>query len=222
MLHKIFDHLGDVERQGSLANKMRQKRFAEFTRFRTLVADDSGERLTLLDVGGTSNYWEQMGTLDDANLAITTLNLEPQPDPDQRLTTEVGSALELPYADNRFDIVFSNSVIEHVGGKANRIQMAKEVERVASRGYFVQTPNRWFPIEPHFHRLACHPIMPESVRVRSLAKKPGFNAEIATQEIREIELMNKREVQELFPGARIAVERVFGLTKSFMALKSLR
>lgn len=53
------------------------------------------------------------------------------------------------YSDKSFDIVFSNSVIEHLYTKENQISMAKEVNRVG-KNYFIQTPNYWFPIEPHW------------------------------------------------------------------------
>ena len=54
----------------------------------------------------------------------------------------------LPFPDKSFDVVFSNSVIEHLGDPRKHEQYAREIARVGVR-YFVQTPNRWFPIEPH-------------------------------------------------------------------------
>ncbi len=55
---------------------------------------------------------------------------------------------QLPFGDREFDIAFSNSVIEHVPPEL-QAAFAAEVSRVADR-YFVQTPNRYFPIEPHY------------------------------------------------------------------------
>lgn len=54
----------------------------------------------------------------------------------------------LPFADDTFDIVCSNAVLEHVGGAAQRIAFLKEQLRVA-RSLFMTVPNRWFPIEHH-------------------------------------------------------------------------
>lgn len=60
-----------------------------------------------------------------------------------------GDARELPFPDNSFDYVFSNAVIEHVGGRDGARKMLAESARVAKVGAFHTTPNRWFPIETH-------------------------------------------------------------------------
>ena len=60
----------------------------------------------------------------------------------------VSSGAQLPFADNEFEIGFSNATIEHVGAYAQQAMFLKELTRVARR-VFLSTPNRWFPLELH-------------------------------------------------------------------------
>lgn len=100
--------------------------------------------------------------------------------------------------------------------------MAAEVQRVGRR-YFVQTPNRRFPIEPHF-LMPLFQWWPESLRAKTLTHMPlgwlpraeSYESALAT--VRSIRLLSGREVQSLFPKSRIYRERLFGLTKSFVAI----
>ena len=59
-----------------------------------------------------------------------------------------GDACALPFADGEFDVVFSNAVIEHVGGRERQQRFVSEALRVG-RSVFVTTPNRRFPVEVH-------------------------------------------------------------------------
>lgn len=59
-----------------------------------------------------------------------------------------GDACALPFPDDAFDIVFSNAVIEHVGGRERQQAFVGEALRVG-RHVFLTTPNRWFPLEVH-------------------------------------------------------------------------
>lgn len=60
----------------------------------------------------------------------------------------------LPFADNAFDIVYSNAVLEHVGSRLKQKKFISELCRVAPRR-FLAVPNRRFPIEPH----TCLPLV---------------------------------------------------------------
>ena len=92
---------------------------------------------TVLDIGGSYKNWSYL--VDGPKL--TLLNLGPRP---ENLPTHVqyvrGDARKLPFDDNSFDVVYSNSVIEHVGSKSDQMEMAKEMMRVG-KGYYCQTPN---------------------------------------------------------------------------------
>ncbi len=65
-----------------------------------------------------------------------------------RIAYVQGDACALPFADGSFDVVHSNAVIEHVGGRDRQEAFVREALRVGRR-VFVTTPNRWFPVEVH-------------------------------------------------------------------------
>ena len=65
-----------------------------------------------------------------------------------RIAYVQGDACALPFPDGSFDVVHSNAVIEHVGGRDRQEALVREALRVGRR-VFVTTPNRWFPIEVH-------------------------------------------------------------------------
>jgi len=154
-------------------------------------------------------------------LALTLINvMEQQPLPTVKVI--VGDACDLGrFADRSFDIVFSNSVLGHVGGWERQKQMAGEIRRVGQR-YFVQTPNQRFPIDwrtlvPFFHWLS------PSVQSWWLQTIPigrygrAANADEAMILATRVRNLVSREVQELFPEAEVLRERVLGFTKSFIA-----
>jgi hypothetical protein len=128
-------------------------------------------------------------------------------------------------SDMSFDLVHSNSVIEHVGRWADMEAMAHEVRRLAP-GYFVQTPYFWFPIEPHCRTAFFH-WMPESTRVSMLMRRPrghwakAANVRDAMRQIQSATLLDYRMLATLFPDARIHRERFLGLTKSLVAIRDL-
>jgi ubiquinone/menaquinone biosynthesis C-methylase UbiE len=133
----------------------------------------------------------------------------------------VGDARRIDAGDKTFDVVFSNSVIEHVGTYSDQMQMAQEVKRVGQR-YFVQTPNKFFPIEPHF-LFPFFQFFPIMVRVQLLRNfNLGWFQKIpdavqAKREVENIRLLSKRDFMRLFSDARIYEEKVLGVTKSFVA-----
>jgi hypothetical protein len=174
---------------------------------------------TVLDIGGSFKNWSY---LDDTP-KLTLLNLSSSL---EHLPVEIqyvcGDARKLPFNDHSFDVVFSNSVIEHVGCKSDQIEMAKEMMRVG-KSYYCQTPNYWFPIEPHLIAPILH-WLPVSIR-GTLARwfsiwgwitKPS--ADKADEMTASIHLLKELDLHELFPDARLLNERVFGLVKSIVAV----
>jgi hypothetical protein len=198
---------------------MRARRFALFER----LCDSLSRPLKVLDVGGTNSFWEQRGWAGREDFEVTLVNLEAEERKYANIIPTAGDATHLgAFADQSFHIVFSNSVIEHLFTYENQRRMANEVRRVA-RAYWVQTPNYWFPMEPHFH-VPGWQWMPERLRIRLIQRHtcgwrgPCPDPGEAAEAVREVRLLTHREMTDLFPGATIVQERYLGLTKSFIAL----
>lgn len=167
----------------------------------------------ILDVGGSPHLWN----LAPIRPNVVLLNIKGRAD-------VISDAACLPFRDGQFDICFSNSVIEHVPVHLHQ-RMAEEIRRV-SRSYYVQTPNFWFPIEPHFLALGLHWI-PRKYRTAFrwiglhwwITRPPKAEAK---QLLEEITLLRRTDLETLFPDATIKVERVLGLPKSFSSRRLSR
>jgi hypothetical protein len=181
----------------------------------------------VLDAGGTSLNWEFVSSRP----RLVVLNL-----PRTREETDRGVALvfadgrAMPFRDGTFDVVFSNSVIEHLGDGESQRSFAAEVSRVG-RALWVQTPNRWFPVEPHLLTPFLH-WLPESWQ-RTVARRFTVWEWIARPRrdqrewyvrhcVEEVRLLGARELARLFPGSAIRRERFLGWTKSIIAVRSAR
>jgi SAM-dependent methyltransferase len=119
-----------------------------------------------------------------------------------------GDARALPFEPDSFDIAYSNSLLEHLD-PADRPRFAAEIRRVAGR-YWVQTPNRYFPIEPHV-LLPGLQFLPEQARRRL------WRLGMPRTPYEPIELLSAADLRELFPDALILRERFAGLSKSVIA-----
>ena len=171
-----------------------------------------GDRI--LDVGaGEGAALERFNSTNEI-VAVDIAEFESQWLRRANVTTRVADATALPFADGEFDVVFSNSVIEHVP-RDRQAAFAAEVRRVGER-YFVQTPNRYFPIEPHY-QLPFFQFVPERAR-RALTDRVEIGW-MARGGWAEINLLDRQELQALFPDALVASERLAGLTKSLMAIR---
>ena len=101
----------------------------------------------ILDSGGGPEIWAALPVEGCPRLVY--VNLPRAIEPGSHIANLVfADGRALPFADRAFEVVFSNSVIEHVGNAQEQCRFAEEIRRVG-RSYWVQTPNRWFPVEQH-------------------------------------------------------------------------
>jgi len=171
----------------------------------------------IIDVGGYPFNW----SLIEEEPSILLVNLEREHWAAGRFEKVKGDGRCLEYESNSFDIAYSSSVIEHVGDRQSQVAFANEIRRVARR-YYVQTPNKWFFVEPHLIAPFIH-WFPESIRRKLVPyfslwfwiTKPS-QVEVDAF-IKSICLLDKKNMQELFPDAEILEEKVLWATKSIIA-----
>lgn len=237
----LIKRLSDNKINNSLANRLRRKRFRLFIQ----LLEGSKKPLKILDVGGTAMFWKQMGftrnespvkedslkppeneklleLLFDPNaIKIILLNKKKEAVKHGDFISLEGDARNLQqFEDDSFDIAFSNSVIEHVGGWDDQRMMADEMMRVGKRLY-LQTPNRYFPLEPHF-LFPFFQFLPVGWRIFLVRHfnlgwyKRTPDRQQAEKLCRSIRLLTKKELKALFPSAKIHTERFLCMAKSFV------
>lgn len=121
----------------------------------------------------------------------------------------------LPFADNTFDIGFSNAVVEHVGSRADQQRFVAELVRTCRR-VFICTPNAAFPIDPHTLLPFVH-WLPRAARNRIL--RATGNRRWASEE-----MLNPLRAVDLLgffsPGdsARLVPQRLLLMTSVLIAV----
>jgi SAM-dependent methyltransferase len=180
------------------SRRARERRLALLDR---LLEPASGE--SAVDVGcGAAG----LATLDTP-LAVTGVDRAAPADyPGARFIQ--ADATQLPFADGEFDIAYSNSVVEHLP-PADRARFAAELRRVGKR-WFIQTPNRGFPVEPHA-------LLPLVHWLPRRLGRPLWRLGVSGDPYDDVHLLGSRELRELFPDALIVRERLGPFTKSLVA-----
>lgn len=174
--------------------------------------------LEVIDLGGFSSFWLDV---QPHPRRVTVVNLDPDDPPVEWIASVQADACT--YEGAAVDLVVSNSLIEHVGGHGPRQQLADTVRRLAPR-YWVQTPYRYFPIEPHwlFPGFQFLPLWAQTevgLRWKRGHIRPQSREE-SRNEAMWVELLGNAEMQALFPDAQIWRERFAGLTKSLVAVRA--
>ena len=219
-MSSLFNFLASSDNPHSLGYKFRTKRLQEFEKM--FFSRFSGlEKIEILDVGGTSYFWQNSTLLSHPGVCITLLNLYPVETSHPAIHAVQGDATDMrEFEKGSFDLVFSNSVIEHLYTLEQQQKMASEILRVG-KSYFIQTPNVYFPIEAHYAlpfaqyypKALLHFILTKT----KLSRLKKWSSTEASQYIAEIRLLNAQEMKALFPGASLLKEKVLGLTKSITA-----
>jgi len=196
-----------------LGRRFRRRRMDLFSRAFAPTA-----QTRVLDLGGDLETWCR----PKVSSQVTLVNLDSNCLKGD-IESVVADALACPFPDKRFDFVFSNSLIEHLGTEQRQQAFAVEVRRLSKRGYFVQTPNKWFPIEPHFLAPFVQ-FVPKRIRPGVIRWMTPWgwltrpSRERCIRVCQEIRLLDAWEMKRLFPDAEIVRERSLGITKSFIAI----
>ncbi|MEA2441398.1 MAG: hypothetical protein QOH76_2822 [Thermoleophilaceae bacterium] len=189
--------------------------------------------MRVLDLGGEAHTWTGS---DRRPREVTLLNipwkaeeqaarLEGRPE-GAWLKPVAGDACNPPeeLLDQPFDLVYSNSVIEHVGGHQRRRAFAYYAQALGEH-HWIQTPNRYFPLEPHWVCPGIH-YLPPRARAAVTQVWPIGNYTHRRESLRQrmgdvlaVELLTASEMQYYFEASRIVRERVAGLAKSLIAVR---
>ncbi|MCZ4123288.1 class I SAM-dependent methyltransferase [Streptomyces sp. H39-S7] len=180
--------------------------------------------MSVIDLGGTVETWLR-APVRPARVHVVNLEEHPPQSPDW-IRAEYGDACDLPkdlLDCGDYDLVYSNSVLEHVGGHAQRNRFADAVHALAPR-HWVQTPYRYFPIEPHW-LFPGFQILPVNARAQlarywPLAHSRAGSTEEGLRSVLSTELISRSEMKFYFPDSRVISEHMAGLVKSLIAVKT--
>jgi ubiquinone/menaquinone biosynthesis C-methylase UbiE len=186
------------------------------------------EQMRVLDVGAQSDSGagEALQLVDIypwtfrvAALNVSSSHIEHIKRRHPEVDARVGDARELPWPDKHFDIVYSNAVIEHVGGFEDQKKMASEIMRVGKR-WFVTTPNRWYPFEFHL-RLPFVTWLPwhgyrwagRLMQYNHIDRKYMFGVPVTGTR-----LLGASDLRKCFPGSRIVKQRVTFMAETLIVV----
>lgn len=218
--------LVDYSNPESLGSRLRKKRRTRIVDLIDRIHARQG-RVRIVDLGGREVYWRIFGDdyLAARRVEVTLVNPEPQALPaSPGFRVVAGDATRLgEFGDHAFDLVHSNSTIEHVGRWEKMEDFAREVRRLA-RAYYVQTPYFWFPVEPHAICPGFH-FLPDALRARLMMRVSLGNYARASdmgtamRQVQDAVLLDRAQMRHLFPDADHSFEWFGPLPKSLIAVR---
>lgn len=211
----------------------REQRLKLFNEFMSGVSGP----IRLVDLGGTVAFWEKWGLAKKPDMEVTVVNNHTKDknhadDPITlpnilRLRADVLSFTAEDFA--KYDVIFSNSLIEHLPGRDLQRQLAQAIVD-SGRPYFLQTPNKRSPLDPHFPRpyVPFFATYPRPLQARLLSwsalgsgsAAPSYDAALAR--LQNYYPLTASDVRQMFPQARIVMERPMGVPMSIIAMSEAR
>jgi ubiquinone/menaquinone biosynthesis C-methylase UbiE len=173
---------------------------------------------SMLDVGGGAGITGEFAALYRYFGEVHVVNLCAQSFEGGRFRNvqfAIADGCSLPFPDRSFDWVFSNAVIEHVGGRERQKQFAGEIQRVARKGYFVATPNRHFPIDPNT-LLPFYQYLSPALQKKVCRFSPGY-----FRQYEPLDLLSRRDLRNLFPGSEVQMMGMTALPNNLVAYRRL-
>lgn len=220
MLNSLFSYTNP----NSFVNRLRKNRFKVVNDVINSLIEIKGT-IKILDLGGDLEYWKNMNWNNHAT-QISLLNLSSNNIPDElkgSFQSIQADAANCPFSDNSFDLVFSNSTIEHMGSFENQRKFAEEVKRLAPN-YIIQTPSIWFPLEPHC-RIPFFQFIPHQIRaiilmifkIHYFPKAKNYTDGIEAS--KTTMMMGLSRFKGFFPDSKIDIEFLWGIPKSYTAIR---
>jgi len=162
------------------------------------------EGMKIIDLGGQTDIWDYV----EVPLKITCLNLPGIAMINYETHHDIkyveGDACDMPnFKFGDFDMVYSNSVIEHVGNIEKRTQFADEVKRL-SNNYWIQTPCKGFPIEAHTG-MPFWWYYPSWLK-KYLINRWSIKLPAWTEMVKTTTFVNKEELKTMLPNSDIRTE----------------
>jgi hypothetical protein len=217
-----MDWLSLRKRLGGKPDSLGGRRRAERARWLAETFPDLAQ-MSVIDLGGRFLTWQRAPVRPKH---VHVVNMQPlRVDVPEWAEFDLGDACALPahIAGRRYDLVFANSVIEHVGGHERRERFADSVHQL-SDAHWVQTPYRYFPIEPHWMAPGMQ-FMPAAARAQLARQWPlsygrGKSRETMLRAVLGVELLDRTQLRYYFPDSQMRTETVLGVPKSLIAYRS--
>jgi hypothetical protein len=212
----LSDHVSNPASPESLAGRARARRWLELVRRFPDIRN-----MRVLDLGGSPTTWRLAPVRPEH---VTIVNIDAYVAEEPWITVQQADACNLSsdVLRQEFDLVYSNSLLEHVGGHARREDLAQQVHAAAPH-HWVQTPYRYFPIEPHWMMPAMQ-FFPFAIRMRAsqhwrYGHMSTPSEATAYEKVAEVELIGNAQMRWLFPESALWRERYLGMTKSLIAIQ---